>query len=204
MKSEDTKKLLISCATRVFFENGFEKASIRQIVEMAGVTKPTIYYYFKNKAELYRYILDTHIQKVINRVNRIINNHGDYTEAFRSLIECFSEGFESEPQEYAITQSEMSGRGVFYSYVRDRYFMNLFNDLADFLRIGIKKKVIRPTVEPVHGAHSLVATIIFYYNHKVLINDVLALNKSSRWSRQDLIAHLFDLYTLSPTSPLTK
>lgn len=204
MKSEDTKKLLISCAVKVFFEYGFEKASMRQIVEMAGVTKPTIYYYFKNKAELYRYILDTHIQKVINSVNRIINNPGDYTEAFQSLIDSFSEGFESEPQEYAITQSEMSGRGIFYGYVRDRYFMNLFNDLADFLRIGIEKKVIRPTVEPVHGAHSLVATIIFYYNHKVLINDVLAINKSPRWSRQDLITHIFDLYTVSPKRPVHK
>jgi len=204
MKSEDTKKLLISCATKVFYEHGFEKASMRQIVEMAGVTKPTVYYYFKNKAELYHYILDTHIQKVINKINRIIREPGDYTEAFCAIIESFSEGFETEPMEYAITQGEMSGRGIFYGYVRDRYFLKLFNDLAGFMQIGIKKKIIRPTIEPVHGAASLVATIIFYFNHKALLKDVIANSKSSRWSREDLTAHIFDLYTLIPKKAVTK
>jgi len=197
MKTKNTKKILIACATKVFFENGFELASMRQIVEMAGVTKPTLYYYFKNKTELYRYILDTHLQKVFNKVNHIISDYDDYPNAFRKLIECFSDTFESEYQEYTITQREINGRGVFYTYVRDQYFINFFNELAFFIRTGIEKNIIRPTLDPVHSAYSMIATIMFYYNHDVLINDVVTINNSTKWARKDLIDHIYTLYTIN-------
>jgi len=197
MKTKDTKNKLIACATKVFFENGFEKASMREIVELAGVTKPTLYYYFKNKTELYRYILDTHLQKVFNKVDQIINDYDDYPNALRKLIECFSDTFESEYQEYTITQREINGRGVFYIYVRDHYFINFFNELSYFIRKGIEKNIIRPTLDPVHSAYSMIATIMFYYNHGVLINDVLTINSSSKWTREDLIDHIYSLYTIN-------
>jgi len=197
MNAESTKKTLITCATKVFFENGFEKTSMREIVEMAEVTKPTLYYYFKNKAELYRYILDTHLQKVNDEVVHIISDYDDYHKALKKLIECFSDTFENEYQEYTITQREINGRGVFYAYVRDHYFINLFKALASFLRIGIEKDIIRPTLDPVHSAYSMVATIMFYYNQSVLINDVLTINNSPKWTKEDLINHIYKLYTVS-------
>ncbi len=197
MKTKDTKNMLIECATKVFFENGFEMASMRQIVEMAGVTKPTLYYYFKNKTELYRYILDTHLQKVFNKVNHIISNYDDYPNALRKLIECFCDTFESEYQEYTITQREINGRGVFYTYVRDHYFVDFFNEFASFIRTGIKKSIIRPALDPVHSAYSMIATIMFYYNHDVLINDALTINGSPKWTKEDLINHIYSLYTLN-------
>ena len=197
MNKKNTKKTLITCATQVFFENGFEKASMRQIVEMAGVTKPTLYYYFKNKTELYRYILDTHIQKVDDRIEHLIRDYEDYQDALRRLIEFFADTFENEYQEYIITQRELNGRGVLYTYVRDHYLINFFNNLASFLRAGIEKNIIRPTLDPVHSAYSMLATIMFYYNHSVLINDVLTINKSPKWTREDLINHIFNLYTVS-------
>lgn len=197
MKSKDTKNRLIACATRIFFEKGFELASMREIVEMAGVTKPTLYYYFKNKTELYRHILDAHLQKVFGRVAQIISNYGDYPDALRKLIECFFDTFESEYQEYSITQREINGRGVFYTYVRDHYVIVFFNDLAAFIRTGVEKKIIRPTLDPVHSAYSMIATIMFYYNHDILINDVLTINRSPKWAREDLIEHIYSLYTVS-------
>jgi len=197
MNTKDTKKILIACATKVFFENGFENASMREIVEMADVTKPTLYYYFKNKAELYRYILDTHLQKVFDKVDHIISDYDDYPNALRKLIKCFSDTFEIEYQEYTITQREINGRGVFYTYVRDRYFINFFTDLASFIREGIEKDIIRPTLDPVHSAYSMIATIMFYYNHDVLINDVLTINSSPKWAREDLVDHIYNLYTIN-------
>jgi AcrR family transcriptional regulator len=196
METKDTKNRLIACATKVFFENGFDKASMRKIVEMAGVTKPTLYYYFKNKTELYRYILDTHLQRVFYKVDQIINDYDDYSNAFRKLIECFFDTFENEYQEYTITQREMNGRGGIYTYVRDHYFINFFNELAFFIRTGIEKSIIRPTLNPVHSAYSMIATIMFYYNHGVLINDVLTINSSSNWTREELIDHIYSLYTI--------
>jgi AcrR family transcriptional regulator len=45
-------------AARLFTRKGFAATSVREIVEAAGVTKPTLYYYFKSKDDLFLSILD--------------------------------------------------------------------------------------------------------------------------------------------------
>ena len=40
---------ILQAAVRLFARKGYEATSTREIVEAAGVTKPMIYYYFKNK-----------------------------------------------------------------------------------------------------------------------------------------------------------
>jgi AcrR family transcriptional regulator len=47
------KERIERCALELFAERGYANTSVREIVEAAGVTKPTMYYYFKNKEQLY-------------------------------------------------------------------------------------------------------------------------------------------------------
>jgi len=56
--AENTNRLLMEAALRVFTEKGFAGASTREIVEICGVTKPTLYYHFGSKDNLYRSILE--------------------------------------------------------------------------------------------------------------------------------------------------
>lgn len=51
--SSDTARLILQAATKVFLEQGYD-ISLDQIAKYAGVTKPTIYSYFKGKKELFR------------------------------------------------------------------------------------------------------------------------------------------------------
>ncbi|MCC6129514.1 MAG: TetR/AcrR family transcriptional regulator [Acidobacteria bacterium] len=44
---------LLSAATELFTSRGYAATSVREIVEGARVTKPVLYYYFRNKAGLY-------------------------------------------------------------------------------------------------------------------------------------------------------
>jgi AcrR family transcriptional regulator len=49
---------LLETATRLFAAKGYAGTSVREIVDQAGVSKPVLYYYFENKAGLFRAILD--------------------------------------------------------------------------------------------------------------------------------------------------
>jgi AcrR family transcriptional regulator len=49
---------LIRAAVDLFAEKGYASTPVREIVERAGVTKPVLYYYFKNKEGLFVAILD--------------------------------------------------------------------------------------------------------------------------------------------------
>ena len=57
-EGQKAKALLIKVATNLFAEKGYASTSVREIVERAGVTKPVLYYYFKNKEGIFNAALD--------------------------------------------------------------------------------------------------------------------------------------------------
>ena len=51
--SVNVRQRLLDAALQLFSVKGYAATSVRELVEAAGVTKPVLYYYFKNKEELY-------------------------------------------------------------------------------------------------------------------------------------------------------
>lgn len=51
--NEQTRENILDAARREFFEKGYGAASINTIVDASNVTKPTVYYHFKNKEGLF-------------------------------------------------------------------------------------------------------------------------------------------------------
>ncbi len=49
----DKRRGLLQAAAQEFAAEGFDKASLGKIAEGAGVSKPALYYYFEDKADLY-------------------------------------------------------------------------------------------------------------------------------------------------------
>lgn len=63
LTSTDRSKRRISAileeATEIFLRDGYEKASLDEIVKRAGGSKATVYKYFKNKRELFFAVVDS-------------------------------------------------------------------------------------------------------------------------------------------------
>lgn len=53
----ETRERLLAQARCLFVERGYANTSVADIVEAASVTKPTLYYHFKNKEAIYRAIV---------------------------------------------------------------------------------------------------------------------------------------------------
>jgi len=54
---------LLRAGINLFAEKGYASTSVREIVSVAGVTKPVLYYYFQSKEGLFRAILDSAAQE---------------------------------------------------------------------------------------------------------------------------------------------
>jgi AcrR family transcriptional regulator len=54
------KDEILKIALSYFSKNGYENTSLEEIAKDANITKPAIYYYFKNKRELYNQIFIDH------------------------------------------------------------------------------------------------------------------------------------------------
>jgi AcrR family transcriptional regulator len=53
----DTKQRIIKTALRVFLKKGYDRASMKEIAEGAGVTKGGVYHHFESKEHLFRQAL---------------------------------------------------------------------------------------------------------------------------------------------------
>lgn len=55
LKTEsETRRHILQAALKCFAQRGYAGTSVQQIVDDAKVSKPTLYYYFADKADLYR------------------------------------------------------------------------------------------------------------------------------------------------------
>ena len=68
------KETIISKALELFAVQGYEGVSVNEICEAAGITKPTLYYYFGNKEGVFNAVIRDHYE----RLNAIISKNAVY------------------------------------------------------------------------------------------------------------------------------
>ena len=72
--TNDTEERLLDTALTLFAEKGYEAASVREIIEATGVTRPVLYYYCSSKEDLFKRLV-----------------HWKHDEAYRELGKNISE-----------------------------------------------------------------------------------------------------------------
>lgn len=77
-KSKETKEKLIHSAKKAFYNNGFDKTTMRMIAQDADVPQSLAYYYFEGKHALAHHILDEYFYRVSKRFNHYYNSETDY------------------------------------------------------------------------------------------------------------------------------
>jgi TetR/AcrR family transcriptional regulator, transcriptional repressor of aconitase len=64
----ERQKAILDVAAEEFAEHGFDGASYNRIIERAGISKGTAYYYFEGKEDLYATVLETTVAGLVKRV----------------------------------------------------------------------------------------------------------------------------------------
>ena len=71
-RSEDRPREICAAALEVFAEKGFAAAKLDEIAKRAGVSKGTLYLYFKDKEELFRAVVRDNVSPNIDSVREAI------------------------------------------------------------------------------------------------------------------------------------
>ena len=66
-KEQTTLNRIFSAAFQEFLEKGYQSASLRNIVKMAGVTTGALYGYYKSKEELFEALVGKHYNFLLDR-----------------------------------------------------------------------------------------------------------------------------------------
>jgi len=75
-------------ASRLFARRGYEATSIREIVEAAGVAKPTLYYYYGSKEGLAKAVLVDPLATLSERLGEIVRTVADPVQALEDVLEA--------------------------------------------------------------------------------------------------------------------
>ena len=90
--SEEKKLRIINSAIEEFANKGYKRSTVDNIVSKAGISKGSIFQYFKNKERLYLYICDYQIKIITDEVFKQKENNGNdffklYKQASRVKFE---------------------------------------------------------------------------------------------------------------------
>ncbi|GGP99983.1 TetR/AcrR family transcriptional regulator [Streptosporangium pseudovulgare] len=77
---ESVRQRLLSEATRLFAEQGFESTSVQEVVSAAGVTKGAMYHYFDSKDDLLHEIYGRVLRMQMERLTAIADGPGTVAE----------------------------------------------------------------------------------------------------------------------------
>ena len=84
-EEQAARQVLLAAAIALFAQKGYAGTSVREIVERAGVTKPVLYYYFKNKEGIFRAILEWAGKLQEEMLGQVLDRAGSALDRFIHL-----------------------------------------------------------------------------------------------------------------------
>ena len=111
MEKEITKKskkeLILEIAIEHFSKYGYSNTTLDGIASECGITKPAIYYHFRDKAALYEAVTCSQFSLVVERIEKLTRT-GSPVERLGNYISAFGEFLISNPSFNAIFAREIA------------------------------------------------------------------------------------------------
>jgi len=90
---DDQREVIIRAATEMFAQYGYKKATLESIGQSIGKVKSYVYYYFKNKEDLFEAVIDREVEQLRSKFQQILTSDmpaskklEEYTKRRMSLI----------------------------------------------------------------------------------------------------------------------
>lgn len=88
--SLERKTQILNAAQEVFTRKGFDEARMDDIAEATGLSKGTLYLYFRSKADLIIAILDRIFERELVSLEKLKSEEGSATEALWRVTDTFT------------------------------------------------------------------------------------------------------------------
>ncbi|HVB72752.1 MAG TPA: TetR/AcrR family transcriptional regulator [Ktedonobacteraceae bacterium] len=144
--SETRKNQILDAAMAVFARSGFHEARMDDIVQESGLSKGTLYWYFKSKEEIITAISQRLFATDIEQVEGLLRAEGTVSERLQQLIHDRIQGLQDMSGMVAIL-FEFYAVALHQDGVRQfikAYFQNFHELLVALIEQGIERKEFRP------------------------------------------------------------
>ncbi|MBB3113548.1 AcrR family transcriptional regulator [Paenibacillus phyllosphaerae] len=86
-RSDATRNQILMTAARQFMELGYDKVSLQEVANLCGVTKATVYHYFKDKGALFTESILRMLRNALARSEEIVQGERELPMRLQKLAE---------------------------------------------------------------------------------------------------------------------
>ena len=85
--SDDNKEMIANTALKLFAQKGYEGVGVQEICDAAGITKPTLYHYFKSKRGLLENLVEDFGRRLILEIKKGLNYEHDFIKSLTMVLQ---------------------------------------------------------------------------------------------------------------------
>ena len=139
-----SRQRLLDAAAELFNSKGYAATTVREIVKAAGVTKPVLYYYFKNKEGIFLELMRETYVKFNELVDSVRSEKGNPREKLERFIDqsfcLFLEEIKTVRLMYSLYYGPHQGAPFFDFDIYHRKYQEVIRGLVEE---GIRRKEFR-------------------------------------------------------------
>jgi TetR/AcrR family transcriptional regulator len=188
----EKQDLILEAALEVFSLHGFRGATIDQIAEAAGMSKPNLLYYFAGKEEIHRRLFETMLDLWLDPL-RALDNNGDPLAELRSYIRRKIEMARDFPRESRLFANEMLQGAPHTIDVLKGALKDLVDEKVHVIEGWMTDGRIART-DPYHLIFSIWATTQHYADFDVQVRSVLGRDRGGEGRFEDAARYLENLF----------
>lgn len=138
MKKDFMKQKIIDTAKEVFMRFGFRKTSVEMISKKLGITKSSLYYYFRNKEEIFKEIIEQEARKMIDKIDKALEGIEDPVLKMKKYFLIRMELFLDIAKKFRSFSTEYLKEHNFIEKIRKRYDIYETKKIKEILEYGVK------------------------------------------------------------------
>ncbi|WP_422371271.1 TetR family transcriptional regulator C-terminal domain-containing protein [Hoeflea sp.] len=188
----ENEERILDAALEVFSERGFRGATIDQIAEHAGMSKPNLLYYFRRKKDMYEALiarlLDTWLEPL-----QELDADGDPLPELQSYIRRKLEMSRDFPRESRLFANEILQGAPHIRPLLETELKPLVDEKAEVIRGWMKQGLINP-VDPRHLIFSIWSTTQHYADFDIQVRVILGPDRGAEGRFEDAARYLEALF----------
>ena len=192
---ERTKARILAAATAEFARYGLGGARVDRIAARAGANKRMLYYYFRDKDNLFLAALEARYAHIRAAERALDLEHLEPRQALRRLIEFTWRYFLDHPEFLTLLNSENlhKGRHVRRSRRVPQMHSTLVETLRGVLKRGERAGVFRTGVDPVQLYISIAGEGYFYLSNRYTLAQIFKRDLMSKRALAERARHNSDM-----------
>ncbi len=187
------KLRILEIAEQLFATKGFDGVTVRDIAEQAHVNVAMINYYFRNKDDLYRGIVESYFEGLSSELDKVLRQETDPRLRIKLFINCYIDFLFSKPKSpQLMLRAQFQNDTHIDRFVSDYFAKNLIR-VESTIQEGIKEGYFIP-VDPKLTVISLLGMILWFFAGAPIFSRLPGMEDYLESYKEKFAQHTWELF----------